>query len=307
MHFGLNDIDPNVAAAFRAKVKEMWMMGFQDHSHPHLPERDRVLRARYFVQGLDKGGMTITARNWLRALVVGALSITGVVFAVNGAGLPPQVVLTVPAATGCAYWFSWLMEKSGRDMAMDRSLRVEEIEAMTPILNLTPHETAYMEALTFLAGMGSEVDRSTIRDILKELNQLMGQSRQLEKYRDDLQAAMGSASAGDLEAKRADLARRFELTRDPTARTAAAHSLQMLDERIAGANVLQPNLERVEAQLEAISEAFASAQTTMARLKIAPAPVSAPDLESIRQSITEVTGQAKAVEQAVQEVMAVTR
>ncbi len=304
MHFGLNDIDPRVAELFRAKVKEMWMMGFQEHQHPHTPERDQILGARYWVQGLDKGGISITARNWLRTLAVGALSITGLIFAVN-AGLPPALTILVPATTVGAYWFSWLMEKSNRDMAMDRSLRVEEIEAMSTILVLSPYERAYMEALSFLAGMGNDVERSTVRGILEDLNRLLVQGRQLEKYRGDLQAAMGSASAGDLETKRADLARRFDLTRDPTARTAAEHSLQLLDERIAGANALQPNLERVEAQLEAISEAFASAQATMARLKVAPAPVTAPDLEEIRQSITQVTGQAKAVEEAVQEVMSI--
>ena len=89
------------------------------------------------------------------------------------------------------------------------------------------------------------------------------------------------------------------------ARRAIEQSIELLETRCQVAQTLQPSLERVEAQQEVILQTLASVQSSLARMKVAPAALTAPDIAVIQSSISEVTGQTRAVEQAVQEVMSI--
>lgn len=299
MHFGLNDIDPAIAESLRSKVRELWGMGWGDHDQPHTEERDRMLQVRDILQRVGKPGLSSTARNWIGAVTIGVI-----VGALGVLIKAPLFILGAPAVP-LGYLLCWQLSKTVRIDEMGRTLTAEEIEALDSVLRVGDIEHSYLGALSLLAGVGGEMDRETVRSVLGDLNSLVQQWRQLEQYRQNLVIAVGSASAAELDTKRADLARRLELMRDPAARTAAEHSLQLIDERIAGAEKLHPNLERVEAQIGAISEAFQATRSTLARMRIAPAPTAAPDLEEIAHNINQVAQQARAVEQAVQEVAAI--
>ena len=56
---------------------------------------------------------------------------------------------------------------------------------------------------------------------------------------------------------------------------------------------------------EVIRQTLSSVQSSLARMKVAPDALTAPDISVIQSSISEVTGQTRAVEQAVQEVMSI--
>jgi hypothetical protein len=53
-----------------------------------------------------------------------------------------------------------------------------------------------------------------------------------------------------------------------------------------------------------ILQTLSSVQASLARSRAAAVPLAAPDVEEIKQTVTQINAQAQAVEQAVQEVMA---
>src|SRR5262249_4232261 len=128
--------------------------------------------------------------------------------------------------------------------------------------------------------------------------------RRLEEYRERLAAASGSETVADLEAELADLGRRLGSAADPVAREALEQSSAMCAARLEHARALEPGFERVKAQQEVILQTLASAQASMARARMAPTPVSLPDMQRLQESVLGVNNQTRAVEEAVQEVMA---
>jgi predicted transcriptional regulator len=211
---------------------------------------------------------------------------------------PPAAGFFVGAMTfGAVFSLSWWLDKAMRTLHLRRSVRTEEFRAVAALLTLTPAEKQYCEAVSLLLELVSQLEETTARDILEELNLLLQQSRRLETHRAGIVAAMSTRASEELDRKRGELAQRAEQTKDSVARQAMQQSLHH-------ARVLEPSLERVEAQQEVILQTQASVQASLARRKVAPAPLDAPELEEMKQSVVEVRNQTQAIEQAVQEVMA---
>ena len=53
MKIGLRDINPHIGRRIREMLDYMRTMEFQDHQHPHTPERDAQLAARAVIQRKD--------------------------------------------------------------------------------------------------------------------------------------------------------------------------------------------------------------------------------------------------------------
>jgi len=181
-------------------------------------------------------------------------------------------------------------------------LHSDLLAAWLPLVALPRAERAYAEALVQLAALES-LDEPTARDILSQLNGLMSHHRQLETQRERIRAALGGNSAETLEAERAELRRRAEDANDPATKQALQESLRICEARLQQAKALEPALHRLDAQREVIVQTLASVQVSLTRLQAAPAAISAPDVEEITQTVAQISTQAQAVEQAVQEVM----
>jgi len=302
MKIGLRDIDPNIARRIREMLDYMRTMGFQDHQHPHTPERDAQLAARTVLQRTD------TVPHVLRlasSVGVGFLTLFLVAGGINSGAIPGPMVMAAPALGGLTYWLSWWVNKQQRGDDLDRSMTSEEVRAACSVINATPSETSYFESIALILEIGAQLDAQTGKDILSELNVLIAQARQLQAHRDNLRAAINAESADALVAQREDLRTKLSRTTDEAARRAIEQSIELLETRCQVAQTLQPSLERVEAQQEVILQTLASVQSSLARMKVAPAALTAPDIAVIQSSISEVTGQTRAVEQAVQEVMSI--
>ena len=305
MSLGLKDIDQSIARQFREKVRELWNMGFEDHQHPHTEDRQRRLRARDIIQRRQAWAISPTVARWIGSLGLGIL--TGIVFGLGmGADLVGPSILIGGASTGASYGLFWWSHKASRALEMEGGLRADEFEAVTGVMTLDAAEKRYCHAISHMLEFGGEVTQGTLEDILRELNTLLQQGRELAGQRSRIMAAMTGVNAAELESELARLERRLEETEDSVARTAVLQSLEMLRDRVANARALEPNLERIEAQQEVILQTFASVQSTLARMKVAPTEIRAPDLEEIKRSVVLVKDQTRAVEDAVQEVMSVT-
>ena len=302
MKIGLRDIDPDLARRIREMLDYMRTMGFQDHQHPLTPERDAQLAARTVLQPTDTVPFVLRLAS---SVGVGFLTLFLVAGGINSGAIPGSLVIAGPALGGLTYWLSWWVNKQQRADELDRSMTSKEVRVACSVIKATPSETSYFESIALILEIGAQLDAQTGKDILSELNVLIAQSCQLQAHRDNLRAAISADSADALVAQREDLRTKLSRTTDEAARRAIEQSIELLEGRCQVAQTLQPSLERVEAQQEVIQQTLASVQSSLARMKVAPDALTAPDIAVIQSSISEVTGQTRAVEQAVQEVMSI--
>jgi hypothetical protein len=236
---------------------------------------------------------------------VGMVTLFMVAGGINSGTIPGPMVIAAPVLGGLTFWLSWWMNKEQRADDLTISMTSEEVRAACSVINATPSETSYFESIALMLEIGKKLDAQTAKDILSELNVLVAQACQLQTHGDNLRAAINAESADALIAQREDLRTKLARTTDEAARKALEQSIELLESRCKVAQTLQPSLERVEAQQEVIQQTLASVQSSLARMKVAPDALAAPDLSVIQSSISEVTGQTRAVEEAVQEVMSI--
>ena len=302
MKIGLRDIEPNIARRIREMLDFMRTMGFQDHHQPHTPERDAQLAARTVLQRTDKVPFVV---RFASSVGMGILTLFLVAGGINSGAIPGPMVIAGPALGGLTYWLAWWVNKQQSVNDLDRSVTSEEARAACSVINATPSEISYFESIALILEIGAQLDVQTGKDILSELNVLIAQAHQLQAHRDNLRAAINAESADALVAQRENLRTKLSRTTDEAARRAIEQSIELLETRCQVAQTLQPSLERVEAQQEVIQQTLASVQSSLARMKVAPDALTAPDIAVIQSSISEVTGQTRAVEQAIQEVISI--
>lgn len=180
----------------------------------------------------------------------------------------------------------------------------DEMRAVFPLLTLTRAERIYCDALQLMAR--TDVDDATelsLRAMLKQLNQLLENHRQIESRKQALLSVMGMNNISELEAEYGALGRRLDQSKDPVARQALQQSLQACAARLENAKTLTQNLERLNVQQEAISQTLSSALSAMARMQVAPQVQMSLVAEEITTSVTQMNQQTYAVEQAVEEVV----
>ena len=180
----------------------------------------------------------------------------------------------------------------------------EEIRALADGMDLDRPQTIYLDTVCALMEAGGNVSDSTGRDILSTLNELLEQALYVRGRLDRLQKAASTESVLELEQERARLADRAAKAEDSEARADLDQSLAICDERLKNALSLEPLIERMDAQREVIEQTMLSVQSSVSRLLVAPAAVAAPDVEEVKRIVSEVTAQTRAVEDAVQQVIA---
>lgn len=206
-------------------------------------------------------------------------------------------------------------QQTKRDMFGD--LQPEDLRAAPKAVKLTPPEEAYCSAVAQLLEAREFMDETTLKEIIRQLNSLLENHRRLEAPLGNLRAAMGGQSLDAMEQELDGLERRRDEQEDAGAREAMEQSISMCSDRISHARAMAPGLEKVEAQQEVIMQTFASVQSTFARSRVAQgsaawrpdgsAQAARPELQELQQSVLRVNDQARAVEEAVREVVAIGR
>jgi hypothetical protein len=281
--------------------------------HPSVGEvllaRAWSLRVGHMARPEDAGARRVIGKRWkgigwriLAAVPIGAMFGAGVATLL---GLPGEGVAGV--AFMSAYFSgigtgvgSLILGRFGRKT----EITAEEIRALADGIELGRPQTIYLDTVCALLEAGGNVSDQTGRDILSTLNELLDQALYVNGRLDRLQTAASTESVLDLEQERARLAERAEKAEDSEARLDLNQSLAICDERLQNARALEPLIERMDAQREVIEQTMLSVQSSVSRLLVAPAAVAAPDVEEVKRVVSEVTAQTKAVEDAVQQVIA---
>jgi hypothetical protein len=201
---------------------------------------------------------------------------------------------------------TWMMARTSDPIpAMRKSVKNAELRAVFPLLTLSRAERIYCDTLLLLSDSPVDSDAQMMEDILRQLNALVDNSRQIDGQRDRILAAIGTNGTADLEEERAGLARQIANEDDALVRQDLQQSLEMCESRLEDARALERSLKRLDAQHQVVLQTLASVHSSLARKQVAPTPLAAPDLAEIQQAVTRINVQTQAVEKAVQEVMAV--
>ncbi len=289
MKLGLNDLHNSVGDILKAR---MWTMRFGHNMRPEDAGVRRVL-----TRGWKGWG-----RRVLTAIPIGALVGAGVAAALggNGGAIAGAAFMTayfggIGTAVG-----SVLQMRFARNQAID----AEELRAISTGLQLGEPETVYLDTVCALMEAGENVSDQTGHEILGALSDLLEQARYVNERLERLRSAASTESVQDLEKERERLAARIEQVNDPQGKTDLTHGLSMCDDRLGNARTLAPLIERLDAQREVIHQTLLSVQSSVSRLQVAPAAIAAPDVEEVKRVLGQVTTQTQAVEDAVQEVIA---
>jgi hypothetical protein len=289
MQVGIYDMEPVVAEAFANQVGTLlW-------STQSTPEQE-TLRTVLAKRGSPRAGwqlgltfasfpMIMAAAQFGDTNTAAFLALLAAAFATMAGGL-------------------WVGRRQPDLMTQLRqSVTSEEMAAVFPLLQLSPAERVYAEALQTAASLKPGADDPALREILPQLRQLVEQSRQLEAQRERVRAAMSSHSEAPLEHDRAEFARQLHDATDPVVRQALQQSLQSCESRLDDARQFAAVLQRLNAQQEMILQTLSSLQSSLARRGLGDAALAAPDLGELQEAVSRVTRDNQAIDKAMQEVV----
>ncbi len=297
MRINRDDIEPHVYEKLTARIAAS-TRNPNPSSHELLARemRDRHIKAD--IDGVLKRDNKLVVR-LIAAGVVGAIVLWMFVHTIAAIGL--MVVLGLIVFVYSFWGIAVTLDMHSR--ASD-TVRSDALTAWLPIIDLTRSERTYCETVVLLAETGAHLDDATRGDVLNRLNTLMAHIRRLDEQSTSLRPMASQSALDALTAESNALAARAAGAVEKDAREALHKSAAMCHERLEHAHRVAPSLAKLELQQEVLFQALASVQASLARSKAAAATLSTTDVDEISQRITEITGNAEAVELAVQEVMA---
>jgi hypothetical protein len=186
---------------------------------------------------------------------------------------------------------------------LTRHVNPDLMRGAAQLVALTPAEQRYCEAVAALIDAGPMLGDVVQREILQQLNLSLEHFRKLALPLQQQQAASGGAAIAALEQERAQLEARRVAAEDGTARALLEQSAALCARRLEVARALEPAREKAEAQQELILQTLASVQASLASTVAAPAEPAAAEVEALQQSVAQMNQQARAVEEAVTEVL----
>ncbi len=188
--------------------------------------------------------------------------------------------------------------------ALNYEVLLEELKAVLPYLTLTRAERVYCDVLVMLSDFEANLEaRRAIRTTLKQLNDLLIDSRKLEKKRKSLLPALGSNPVNELANEQRKLEERIVESTDEVTQASLSQSLGHVKVRIDNSRNLELALERINAQQDAIVNALASCHGAFARMQVAPSIQTDTAAREITETVAEINRRTVAVEAAVQEVL----
>ncbi len=252
----------------------------------------------------------VAALMTLNALVAPVLGFTASIIVFGSRGNP-----------SAGFYLLWLMvslaaASAGNHIALNAApqsvkiteLRPEGLKDVFASLSLTRAERVYCDVLLFLARAQPNSDtEQTMRETLRQLNDLMQSSRQLEEQRLSLIPLLGANVVPELRTEYDQLKSRLETATDPMTRASLEQSRRMVLSRIENAHNLQIGLERLNTQQEAITQTLSSALSSLGRMHLTADLRADTNTEfamnDITESVTQMNRQTIAVESAVEEVL----
>ena len=170
------------------------------------------------------------------------------------------------------------------------------------LVALSPAERLYCEAVAELVDTEKTLGEPAQQEMLQQLNELLERHRNLAVPLREFHAASGSSSIAALEQELATLNQRRDALGDPAARGIMQQSSELCSRRLEQARALEPVRQQAEAQQELIVQTLAAVRSSLARTASRPTTEGA-HVQALQDSVTQVNRQARAIEEAVAEVV----
>lgn len=197
--------------------------------------------------------------------------------------------------------------RAAAHVALRRVYPPDVLKSVSPLVVKGRTDAVFYDALLLLTDANTPLETNARRDVLRQINVLIESRYDLDRHRAQIGALLNDAALSALESELRDLQRReSEAARagDAPAAESLAHSVELCAGRVESALALRALAARLDAQGEVIHQALAAIHFSLARLRAAPAALSAPNLADIRQTVARIESQTRAIEQAADEVRA---
>ena len=176
------------------------------------------------------------------------------------------------------------------------------------LIALSPAEKLYCEGVASLSDAERTLTEAARGEILAQLNDLLSSYRKLDgPVRQSLAARAGALRAQSIEGlehELAELVRLRDASSDAGARATMDQSISLCSQRLSDARALAPAQEQAEAQQELILQSLAFVQASLSRMAVANSATLPADVGALQSTVTQVNQQTRAVEDAVNEVLA---
>lgn len=205
-------------------------------------------------------------------------------------------VLAVAFIACLAIWAAVLVVMLGKNQKI---LTLEELKVLTPVIDLTPVQKVYADALVLLEE--NELPKESKDEVMRQMYRLVDEEIRLTKLRD--RGVTAPTTLEEIDAERAKIEAKIASSTDPVSRDALQKSLEMAEARRSAARELSLVEERVDAQLSMVDQAIRGIRDGLRRMRATPTATTwALDLDEVRRSVDQAHEHATALERAVEEV-----
>lgn len=268
--------------------------------HPALWEAvDALERGDWMLGGDAAGSLPALQKAWTSAYGRGCLNACLGYAAANALGIWLGYLIDHPgpfflAMLGsAAHAINWYRVNR-------RTVTVDELEALLPIIPVDPNLRLYAETLLDL--YRQRVDATLRREAIQEMNALIEDDQSLGQARKRLEAAIARTDARSLEAEIDQLQSKADGTTDAMARVAYEEALALARSRQESARRRQPLLDRIDAQQEVIRQTLLRLRADLGRSGEAGLHAPIVVAGGIRDILSRIRSQADEIERAVQEL-----
>ncbi len=311
MQIGLDDLDPQIAAKMEERLAAPLHHYLQDDIFFGMSTRYNIPG---FVRGMNERDATEEERRAFehrleRDNVQGNVA-RARFLAFFLAAIAGSLVASVTPIIGIMFaLFTWLLilQSTSHQIAyrrpanvLRRTVNVEELNAVVPLLKLSSFERTYANTLLWLVNREHYADENSLRATLHDLNKLLTNARQMERQKQQIEEAIQNDSVTNLEAQQHSIAEQLAQAEDSVVRHALSQSLTLCETRLNNARSLETSLKRLDAQREVIQQTFALVQSSLTHSHVSQVQATVPHVTHIQQSVSEM---ASSVEKSVQEML----
>lgn len=296
MPIASKDIDPAIQSAIQERMSQIFAQGA---ALDPMGARVRAEGTRAWKQQARKHA----SQFWMGAACFGLSLLVAAIGSGMGANGEGLAVLGFLATNGVGFGLiANAFIKTQRTLT--RYANADVLRYARELVALSRAEQLYCEAVAALIDAGPMLGDTLQQEILQQLNGLLDSHRKLEAPLRKHRAGSAGASPEALQQELTDLQQRLATQHDPSARQMMEQSIALCSARLEHARAIEPAREKGEAQQELILQSLASVQAGLARVSVAGAAPPPAEVEELSHSVTQINRQARAVEEAVLEVMA---
>ena len=177
----------------------------------------------------------------------------------------------------------------------------QELEALRPALDLTEHQSLYVECLQYVeeSRVLDDAQKKSWRTVLYNA---LDQAIVLTNLSDEMQNSSGSKNQSENLSEISRIESQMARTSDPIAKEAYSESLRLANDRLSKWDSMASQAERTEAHLELTKQTFLKTRDTLKGMSLQNQQSVQIDLEPLRANLSRVETEAHEIQRAIEEL-----